>query len=60
MATERRFRFLCTRVAAGRTAIAVTGQCACAAGAIVGDIPAAETETIRAINAATRFVLRVS
>jgi hypothetical protein len=53
-------RCLCTRVAAGRTATAVTGACICAARAIVGDIPAAETETSTARNAATRFVFRVS
>jgi hypothetical protein len=53
-------RFLCTRVAAGRTATAVTGVCVCAARAIVGDVPAAETEMSRATNAATRFVFLVS
>jgi hypothetical protein len=58
LAAER--RFLCTRVAAGRIATAVTGECICAARAIVGDIPAAETETSTARNAATRFVCRVS
>lgn len=58
LALER--RFFSTRVAAGRTATAVTGECICAARAIVGDIPAAETETSTARNAATRFVFRAS
>jgi hypothetical protein len=58
LAVER--RFLCKRVAAGRTATAVTGECICAARAIVGDIPAAETETSTARNAAKRLVFRVS
>jgi hypothetical protein len=58
LAAER--RFLCTRVAAGRTATAVAGECICAARAIVGDIPAAERETSTARNAATRLVFRVS
>jgi hypothetical protein len=34
---------LCTRVAVGSTATAVTGECVYAARAIMGDIPAAET-----------------
>jgi hypothetical protein len=58
LAAECRFRR--TRVAVGRTATAVTGECVCAARVIVGDIPAAETETSTARNAATRFVFRVS
>jgi hypothetical protein len=36
---------LCTRVAVGSTATAVTGECVYAARAIMGDIPAAETAT---------------